>query len=41
MVGTLERVVADPQNEAGREALGLATDLGGYAIMVGGTNGAI
>ncbi|MGE5571812.1 MAG: iron-containing alcohol dehydrogenase, partial [Bacteroidota bacterium] len=23
-----------------REALGLATDLGGYAIMVGGTNGA-
>ena len=24
----------------GREALGLATDLGGYAIMVGGTSGA-
>jgi alcohol dehydrogenase len=24
----------------GREALGLATDLGGYAIMLGGTNGA-
>jgi len=23
-----------------REALGLATDLGGYAIMIGGTNGA-
>ncbi len=26
--------------EAGREALGLATDLGGYAIMLGGTSGA-
>jgi len=28
-----------PPTEA-REALGLATDLGGYAIMIGGTNGA-
>ena len=34
------RVVADPDDEEAREAIGLATDLGGYAIMVGGTNGA-
>lgn len=34
------QVVADPENLEGREAIGLATDLGGYAIMVGGTNGA-
>jgi alcohol dehydrogenase class IV len=31
--------VAEPGNLEAREALGLATDLGGYAIMVGGTNG--
>ena len=30
----------DLQNLAAREALGLGTDLGGYAIMIGGTNGA-
>jgi len=36
----LEKTVASPHNLEGREALGLATDLGGYAIMVGGTNGA-
>ena len=36
----LERAVADPGDLDAREALGLATDLGGYAIMVGGTNGA-
>jgi alcohol dehydrogenase class IV len=29
----------NPTDEEGREALCLATDLGGYAIMVGGTNG--
>lgn len=34
--GTL---VKDPKNREAREALGLATDLGGYAIMVGGTSG--
>ncbi|MBL7007202.1 MAG: iron-containing alcohol dehydrogenase [Spirochaetia bacterium] len=34
------QVVTDPGNLEGREAIGLATDLGGYAIMVGGTNGA-
>ncbi len=34
------RVIKDPANEEAREAIGMATDLGGYAIMVGGTNGA-
>ena len=33
-------LVQDPKNLAAREAIGLATDLGGYAIMVGGTSGA-
>ncbi len=36
----LETAVIDPANLEAREALGLATDLGGYAIMMGGTNGA-
>ena len=36
----MERVIEDPKSDEVREALGLATDLGGYAIMVGGTNGA-
>lgn len=40
VVNNLEQVMANPEDEAGREALGLATDLGGYAIMLGGTNGA-
>ncbi|NLJ23821.1 MAG: iron-containing alcohol dehydrogenase [Firmicutes bacterium] len=40
VVGNLEKVMENPNDEAGREALGLATDLGGYAIMIGGTNGA-
>jgi alcohol dehydrogenase len=35
-----KRVIANPHDLEAREALGLATDLGGYAIMVGGTNGA-
>ncbi len=34
------RVIRDPGDLEAREALGLATDLGGYAIMVGGTSGA-
>lgn len=34
------RVVADPSDLEAREAIGMATDLGGYAIMLGGTNGA-
>ena len=33
------RVIKDPQNPEAREAMGLATDLGAYAIMVGGTHG--
>ncbi len=36
----LPKVLAQPDWVEGREALGLATDLGGYAIMLGGTNGA-
>lgn len=32
--------VDNPKDEIARQALGLATDLGGYAIMLGGTNGA-
>lgn len=34
------KAVENPEDLSAREALGLATDLGGYAIMVGGTNGA-
>lgn len=40
IVANLEDAVADPSNMEARESLGLATDLGGYAIMTGGTNGA-
>ena len=36
----LPRAVENPADAEAREALGLATDLGGYAIMLGGTNGA-
>ena len=36
----LPRAVSNPQDIEAREGLGLATDLGGYAIMIGGTNGA-
>jgi alcohol dehydrogenase class IV len=39
IVHNLEHAVGEPENLKAREALGLATDLGGYAIMVGGTNG--
>jgi len=35
----LPRVLTAPNDAEGREALGLATDLGAYAIMLGGTNG--
>ncbi len=35
----LPAVMAEPRDKKAREALCLATDLGGYAIMVGGTNG--
>ncbi len=40
VVKYLPAVLAAPRDPVGREALGLATDLGGYAIMIGGTNGA-
>ncbi len=40
VVKHLPRVLADPASQDSRHALGLATDLGGYAIMLGGTNGA-
>jgi len=40
IVNHLERVIANPNDLQGREALGLGTDLGGYAIMIGGTSGA-
>jgi len=39
-VSNMATVMDNPANEQGRVALGLATDLGGYAIMLGGTNGA-
>lgn len=39
VVKYLPYVMADPGYGEGREALCLATDLGGYAIMLGGTNG--
>ena len=39
VVDYLPRVVADMNDKDAREALCLATDLGGYSIMVGGTNG--
>jgi alcohol dehydrogenase len=39
VVNYLPRVIENPQDTEGREALCLATDLGGYAIMLGGTNG--
>ncbi|HOB89004.1 MAG TPA: iron-containing alcohol dehydrogenase [Bacillota bacterium] len=40
IVANVEQVAKDPSDEGARIALGLATDLGGYAIMVGGTSGA-
>jgi alcohol dehydrogenase len=36
----LPAALANPQDLQARQGLGLATDLGGYAIMLGGTNGA-
>ncbi|MEW6750284.1 MAG: iron-containing alcohol dehydrogenase [Candidatus Latescibacterota bacterium] len=40
VVEHLPHVMENPPDARGRRALGLATDLGGYAIMLGGTNGA-
>lgn len=39
VVEYLPKVIKDPSDNQSRNALCLATDLGGYAIMVGGTNG--
>jgi alcohol dehydrogenase class IV len=39
VVRYLPRVMKNPKDKESREALCLATDLGGYAIMIGGTNG--
>jgi alcohol dehydrogenase class IV len=40
IVNHLKDAVKDPGNLDAREGVGLGTDLGGYAIMLGGTNGA-
>jgi alcohol dehydrogenase class IV len=39
VINYLPQVMENPRDEEGREALCLATDLGGYAVMLGGTNG--
>lgn len=39
IVEALPRALDRPHERTAREALGLGTDLGGYAIMLGGTNG--
>jgi alcohol dehydrogenase len=39
VVNYLPRALDDSKDQQAREALCLATDLGGYAIMLGGTNG--
>ncbi len=39
VVENLPRAIAEPGDTAARDALCLATDLGAYAIMLGGTNG--
>lgn len=40
VINFLPAALSNPQDVKARQALGLATDLGGYAIMLGGTNGA-
>ena len=40
IVKYLPEVITDPDNNIARNALCYGTDLGGYAIMIGGTNGA-
>lgn len=39
VIRNLPKVLKEPGNLKYREKIGLATDLGGYAIMMGGTNG--
>jgi len=38
IVNSLPKAIEEPGDEEARISLGLGTDLGGYAIMVGGTN---
>lgn len=40
IVESLPEAIRRPDSREAREALGAATDLGGYAIMIGSTNGA-
>jgi alcohol dehydrogenase class IV len=40
IVNSIKKAVTDPGDIIARESIGLGTDLGGYAIMIGGTNGA-
>lgn len=40
ILSSLQNAFTNPFDIEAREAIGLATDLGGYAIMLGGTNGA-
>jgi alcohol dehydrogenase class IV len=40
IVNNLKKALTHPDDLSSREALGLGTDLGGFAIMIGGTNGA-
>lgn len=40
IVSSIEKAAAEPFDITARETLGLGADLGGYAVMVGGTNGA-
>jgi len=40
IVANIKDACANPGDLSAREALGLGTDLGGYSIMIGGTNGA-
>ncbi len=39
IVNCLKKAVKNPDNKQARDGLCLGTDLGGYAIMLGGTNG--
>lgn len=39
VVRYVEKAIETPNDTEARAALGLATDLGGYSIMIGGTNG--
>jgi alcohol dehydrogenase class IV len=40
LISGLKEIMADPRSPQARLKLGLGTDLGGYAIMIGGTSGA-